>query len=302
MELILVSRMNIIICWVLIALLLLQPGIAHEGADVGIKLFMNALFPYLLPYLILTQWLLRLTNQGGSNSSKTALYLKAYGISALGGFPTGAATIAFMTKEQQLTLRESKFLLAICHAPSPLFMIGFVGYELLENASIGWQMLLLIHSINLVTLGIFILFSKRPTETTSIKKELKRDSFPLIESMKGSIPTVLLVGTTVIFFTTISHVIAKTLLHFFHDLPTVLAVSLYAVLEMTSSLHIATQSFASSAYLPLWLITILAVQGLSIHLQVAVLAKDADIPLVPYFLLRLIMIPILPLLYWVIFL
>ncbi|MBK3495447.1 hypothetical protein JFL43_11410 [Viridibacillus sp. YIM B01967] len=268
----------------------------------GIKLFMNALFPYLLPYLILTQWLLRLTNQGSSTSSRTAIYLKAYGISALGGFPTGAATIAFMTKEKQLTLRESKYLLAICHAPSPLFMIGFVGYELLENTTIGWQMLLLIHSVNLVILGLFIVFLKQPSDAVLIKNDTKSSSFPLIDSMKGSIPTVLLVGTTVIFFTTISHVMAKTLLHFLHELPPILTVSLYAVLEMTSSLHIATQAFASSPYLPLWLMIILAVQGLSIHLQVAVLAKDADIPLVPYFFVRLLTIPTLSLLYWIIFL
>ena len=52
---------QIAICIVLILLLLLFPQTAHNGTDLGLNLFMEALFPYLLPYLILTQWLLRLT-------------------------------------------------------------------------------------------------------------------------------------------------------------------------------------------------------------------------------------------------
>ena len=55
------ATIQIVLCVILILLLLLFPQTAHSGTDLGLNLFMEALFPYLLPYLVLTQWLLRLT-------------------------------------------------------------------------------------------------------------------------------------------------------------------------------------------------------------------------------------------------
>ena len=51
---------NIFIIWGLIVLFIVQPGVAHDGAEAGAGLFVHALLPYLLPYIILTQWLLKM--------------------------------------------------------------------------------------------------------------------------------------------------------------------------------------------------------------------------------------------------
>ena len=51
---------SIAVIWGLIILFILQPGIAHDGAEAGAQLFVHALLPYLLPYIILTQWLLKI--------------------------------------------------------------------------------------------------------------------------------------------------------------------------------------------------------------------------------------------------
>jgi hypothetical protein len=70
----LIPLLYLLICITLICLLLLFPGIAHEGTDLGVELFMEALFPYLLPYLILTQWFIRLTPNTSDSSSRFKLY------------------------------------------------------------------------------------------------------------------------------------------------------------------------------------------------------------------------------------
>ncbi|CAM5218549.1 Sporulation integral membrane protein YlbJ OS=Lysinibacillus sphaericus OX=1421 GN=ylbJ PE=4 SV=1 [Lysinibacillus sphaericus] len=85
---------------------------------------MEALFPYLLPYLILTQWLLRLTAPMRAKTKRISLYVQAYLISALGGYPT-AIPIVYLKNSGQLHLKEANFLLAVCHAPSPLFYLRF---------------------------------------------------------------------------------------------------------------------------------------------------------------------------------
>ncbi|WP_146552246.1 hypothetical protein [Rummeliibacillus sp. SL167] len=295
---------NILLCWLFILLLLLQPGLAHEGADTGIKIFIDHLFPYLLPYLILTQWLLRLTNVSSiPQHTKWKFYLQVYFLSALGGFPTGAATINFLLKSQQITKREAPLLLAICHAPSPLFVVGFVGVEILKNPTSGWYMLSLIHFVNIVMLFIFMLkFRKTNTKPIVTHQSEVLSTSPLIESIKNSLPTVLLVAATVIFFTTISFVMTETILRFVHQLPDIVMLALYSVLEMTSGLAVSQNLFAHSKWLELIVITILTLQGLSIHLQVAVLAKEAKISMVPYAYTRIFQTFLIPLLYWLIFL
>ena len=136
--------LTIFLCISLILLLLLFPQVAHEGADLGVALFMEALFPYLLPYLILTSWLIRLTSQP-VNKTSFFLYLKTYCISAVGGFPTGAATIAHLTRQGELQKRQAAYLLGICHCPSPLFLFGFIGLDLFGSTTISWRYLLLLH-------------------------------------------------------------------------------------------------------------------------------------------------------------
>jgi hypothetical protein len=295
---------NIFLCWLFILLLLLQPGLAHEGADTGMELFIDHLFPYLLPYLILTQWLLRLTNISSiPQHSKWKFYLQIYFLSALGGFPTGAATISFLLKQQHITKKEAPLLLAICHAPSPLFVVGFVGVEILKNPTSGWYMLAIIHAVNIVMLIIFIhKFRKIKVKSVSNQKLSTESASPLIESIKNSLPTVLLVAATVIFFTTISYVLTETLLRFVQQLPEWIMLTLYTVLEMTSGLDNAQNLFAHSQWLELIVITILTMQGLSIHLQVAVLAKEANISMVPYIYTRVFQTFLVPFLYWLIFL
>ncbi|WP_146013878.1 hypothetical protein [Rummeliibacillus pycnus] len=293
---------NILLCWIFILLLLLQPGLAHAGADTGMELFIDHLFPYLLPYLILTQWLLRLTNVSSiPQQSKWKFYLQIYFLSALGGFPTGAATINFLFKQQQITKKEAPLLLAICHAPSPLFVVGFVGVEILKNPNSGWYMLALIHFVNIVMLTVFILKFRKINTYPMVSHQPDPVTSPLIESIKNSLPTVLLVAATVIFFTTISYVLTETLLRFVDQLPNGIMVSLYSILEMTSGLDASQNLFAHSKWLELIVITILSMQGLSIHLQVAVLAKEANITMKPYFITRVFQTLLVPLLYWLIF-
>jgi len=294
------------ICIGLIILLLLFPGVAHQGTDLGVNLFMDALFPYLLPYLILTQWFIRLTPNKQSTTSRLQLYLKTYGISALGGFPTGAATIAFLKKSKQISPKEANGLLSICHSPSPLFVIGFVGYDLLNDTMFSWRFLILYHLVSLVILFLFYNKSKHeplPMSLNTAEVKPKSIQNPFISSIKDSVPTVLVVGSTLIFFTTIYTVVMHTLSTFIPNIHNSLMLLTAASLEMTNGLKIASQLFSSeSTILYLLLAAFLTTQSLSIHMQVAVLAKTERISLRPYVALRVILAILIPALYYVFFL
>ena len=278
---------------------------AHEGTDLGVSLFMEALFPYLLPYLILTQWFIRLTPNQQNSTSRFKLYFKTYGISALGGFPTGAATIAFLKKSKQISAKEANGLLSICHSPSPLFVIGFVGYDLLNDTMFSWRFLILYHIVSLVILYLFYKSSnknKREINYTMNEPVLKPQN-PFTSSIKDSIPTVMVVGSTLVFFTTIYTVVMHSISSFIPNLHNSLILFTAASLEMTNGLQIASQLFSKdSIMLYLLLAAFLTSQSLSIHMQVAVLAKTEQISLRPYIALRAFLALLIPVLYYLLFL
>lgn len=282
----------IIVCFTLIILLLLFPGIAHEGADLGVSLFMEALFPYLLPYLILTSWLLRMTSK--YTTHPFLLYLKTYAISAIGGFPTGASAIAQLLKAKELSKREAAILLGICHCPSPLFVIGFVGLDLLEDVSFGWRYLIILHAFSLVFLIIAYFFIAQKREKVTYVPVEQRAAFA--NSMKDSIPTVLIVCATIVFFMTIYTVVLHSMNQFF-SLNQYAQIFFAALLEMTNGLQLM-QQLLHTKWLHLALVTGLTAQSLSIHMQTVVIAKSSSIALRPYFFIRLLYILIIPLLYF----
>lgn len=298
-----IPYLYLFVCLSLICLLLLFPGVAHEGTDLGVELFMEALFPYLLPYLILTQWFIRLTPERKQSSSKFQLFFKTYGISALGGFPTGAATIVYLKKSKQLSLKEANFLLAICHSPSPLFVLGFVGNDLLNETRFSWQFLILYHVVSVIILFIFYLYYRKnfyePNHLPTINTPNQQN--PFTSSIKDSIPTVLVVGATIIFFTTIYTVVMHSISSFIPNIHSNVMLVIAAMLEMTNGLQIAQQLFSDKLFLPVILATFLTSQSLSIHMQVAVIAKTEGLSLIPYTLMRIVFTLFIPFLYFVLF-
>lgn len=300
----LIPLLYLLICIVLICLLLLFPGIAHEGTDLGVELFMEALFPYLLPYLILTQWFIRLTPNKSNASSRFKLFFKTYGISALGGFPTGAATITYLKKSNQISLREANILLSICHSPSPLFVLGFVGNDLLNDTAFSWKFLILYHVVSIIILTGAYYYCRREKEGNFISTiPSSNQTNPFTSSIKDSIPTVLVVGSTIIFFTTIYTVVMHSVKNFFPEIHNTFMLLIAAMLEMTNALKIGQELFANQpTLLFVILATFLTSQSLSIHMQVAVIAKSEKLSLKPYIFMRLCYTLLIPTLFYLLFL
>lgn len=267
-------------------LLLAYPGIAHEGTNKGLQLFFTGLFPYLLPYVILTGWLLRLTARY-DHLSRLFVYIKIYVISSLGGFPTGAVTVSYFYKKGVLHDKEGAYLLAFCHFPSPLFCIGFVGMDLLQNTAVMWRYLAVYHAVSLIfVIFTFFIFHQKKVSMEQVVQE----RFALLTSIKESVPTVAVVAATIVFFTTIHSIIAFIVQA---ATPSLLAA---IALEMTTALSIA--STIDTPLRATVIAFILTTQSLSIHTQVAIIAQQANLSLKPYIFQRLLLIFIVPIAFY----
>ena len=290
---------NIVMIWALIILFILQPGVAHDGAEAGARLFMHALLPYLLPYIILTQWLLKIPTP----LKKTApwkRFIKAYILGSFGGFPVGAVTVSEMAKNGELSHKQGGLLLAACHAPGPMFVIGFVGTELFGSSSMGWKLLLAIHIANILFFFITLMFLRTGSdlkESLSSIKE-KKHGMPLLDAINESSKIIILVATTVIFFSSLGIVLSTIIASTFSVDTGIAQTITLAIFEMTTGVQSATDHFSTIAIFPILIAAIISMNGLSIHIQVAVIAKSAKISMRPYVLGRLWSILLVPIFFY----
>lgn len=280
--------------WALIILLFLQPGTAHKGAVEGMRIFTTALLPYLLPYLVITQMFIRTQNTFLKTQNKFKLYANVYLLSAIGGFPSGAAIISSLKEMGTLNNRNASWLLAICHAPSPMFVIGFVGIDIFHTQIAGFKLLIIIHLINLTFLLVFILLS--PAIQMNIETT-KLSSSPFQESIKETSQILLLIGTTVIFFTTVSIIVFESIKEVLPTISPLLLVFVASFFEMTGGISLAGDILLGNNLLPVIVALIIAFSGISIHMQIIVLAQKAGISIRYYILFRLLNMIIIPLIF-----
>ncbi|WP_144509378.1 hypothetical protein [Bacillus sp. FJAT-22090] len=280
--------------WALIILLFLQPGTAHKGAVEGMQIFTTALLPYLLPYLVITQMFIRSQNNFLHTSNKFKLYLNVYILSAIGGFPSGAAVISSLKEMGTLNERNASWLLGICHAPSPMFVIGFVGIEIFHAEFAGLKLLIIIHLVNLLFLLVFIIFSN-PIQRNEYQKT--KAVSPFQESIKETSQILLLIGTTVIFFTTVSIIVFESVKEVLPSISPLLLVFVASFFEMTGGISLAGDILSGEAILPFIVAVVVAFSGISIHMQIIVLAQKAGIPIRRYIFFRILHVLIIPLFY-----
>lgn len=281
--------------WALIILLFLQPGVAHKGALEGMRIFTTALLPYLLPYLVITQLFIRSKNSFLNTTNKYKMYLNIYLLSAIGGFPSGAAVITSLKDIGTLNKNNASWLLAICHAPSPMFVIGFVGIEIFHAEIAGIKLLIIIHAVNLVFLLVFIVLSPPIHQSTHIQKPSES---PFQESIKETYQILLLIGTTVIFFTTVSFIVFESVKEILPNISPTLLVFVASLFEMTGGISLAGEMLSGSTLLPLVVAFIIAFSGISIHMQIIVLAQKANISIRKYILFRFLHMLIIPVLFF----
>lgn len=261
----------------LITVFILFPGLAHSGARNGTFLFFESLFPYLFPYLIASTWLLAASKH--IHLPNWIELAKIYILGSVGGFPTGAIIITELYSKNQLPKKSAEILLALCHSPNPLFVIGFVGVELLNRPAFGYIYFVTLHALTILALILFKRHIHFHKTTTTINE--RPHFFNIVHQ---SIQTTFIVGGVIIFFSTILTILLA-ILHNNVSLPLLLLVS--SALEMTNGLVFLQE--ASPAFLYTLCAIALTAQSASIHLQVFLFAKKEDLSVKRYVIMRVAM-------------
>lgn len=130
-------KLYAVVIGALVLVFFLYPKVVSESAGEGLLLWFQAVFPALLPFLILSSVILGLGLNDSVSRVVAPVLTRLFGISRAGcypvvigmlsGYPLGAAAVAEMVKKEKLSLQEAQYILHFCNNASPMFLIQYIG-------------------------------------------------------------------------------------------------------------------------------------------------------------------------------
>jgi len=282
-----------LICSLIILQIILTPNVCIKYTISGAKLFFNAVFPSLFPFLVVINIII--------SYNGIHIYSKLLGniicrplklpkecnfallVSVLCGYPLGARYTCDLYEKNIIDLNTCERLLNIASNASPLFIIGSVGTSMMFSSKIGY-ILLLSNILSCMFMGFII-----PSKNSSLKMNYRSSNVVnvspsntnigkiLKSSIEDAMKNSLNIGGFIVVFSVITGMIKDNVI--FHIVLNKLALIigssgnfiegiLLGMLEMTNGCYLISSS-NSNLYVKLPVLSFLiAFSGLSIISQV----------------------------------
>ncbi|MBU3153837.1 sporulation integral membrane protein YlbJ [Clostridium estertheticum] len=282
-----------LICSLIIVQIILAPNICIQYTISGTKLFFNAIFPSLFPFLVVINIIIgydgiHIYSKLLGNLICRPLKLPkecnfALLVSVLCGYPLGARYTCDLYEKNIIDLNSCERLLNIASNASPLFILGSVGTSMMFSPKIGY-ILLLSNILSCIFMGLII-----PSKNYAFRIKYRSSNFSKAESnnlnigiiLKNSIEdamkNALNIGGFIVIFTVITGIIKDNVLFniVINKLSLIIGASgnfiegiLLGMLEMTNGCYLISSSH-SNLYVKLPVLSFLiAFSGLSIISQV----------------------------------
>ena len=233
-----------IICSMLI-LYFLCPSICYSGAKKGISLWLNTVFPSLLPFLILSNFILLANLCPYVCQFLYPIFHPLFGVSKAGcfplligmisGFPVGAKNCADLVKSGQITPLEGQYLLSFVNNASPMFITIYLATNCLHRPDLQYPLYAIILLSAFLCSILYRFFLKKfAFSGTSCLQPQKQYSFSaaLDGAILNGFQTITKIGGYVVLFSIVSQ--------FLLQLPKQLHITSYFLLaatEMTTGIH-----------------------------------------------------------------
>ena len=245
---------------ILLILMLLHPEITVKGASNGLLLWYSSVVPALFPFMVLSSLIVASGSLSILMAPVRLVLGPLLGLSAEGcytllsglvcGFPMGAKTCADFLSRGQISLREGKFLMAVCNHASPMFLLGYV-YPLFHGNLPLWKLLAAVYGpALLLALPARLLYrngaptGKKPKmQGIAEPQEIPEPNFPspaksnpgnlsADEAILASVEVLCRIGGLLILFS-----IAVEFLRGARQLPAGLRLFLMGAMEMTTGIR-----------------------------------------------------------------
>lgn len=142
-------------------LILIFPSSSYLGAKKGLLLWFNTILPTLLPFIIISNLIIRLQITKALSKFLYPLCHFLFGVSKdgcypilmgfLSGIPVGAKSIADLVGNGTLRHEEGQFLLGFCNNASPMFIMSYIAISQLKQANLRIVLLLILYISGVLT-------------------------------------------------------------------------------------------------------------------------------------------------------
>ena len=134
--------------------MLIFPQGVFQGASSGILLWFNTVLPTLLPFIILSNLLLRTPAIDWIANFTAPFMCRFFHVSSYGafailtgflcGYPMGSKVTADLLKHNYISKNEGQYLLSFCNNTSPMFIISYIVWQNLQNSALTLPVLFIL--------------------------------------------------------------------------------------------------------------------------------------------------------------
>lgn len=135
-------------------LMIVFPRAAYQGASSGLLLWFHNILPNLLPFIIVSNLMIRLKLTRQVSRVFFPFFKRIFGVSLegcypivlgfLSGIPMGAKSSADLVNEDKISREEGQFIFTLCNNASPMFVIGYIAITQLKLPQIKYALFLLL--------------------------------------------------------------------------------------------------------------------------------------------------------------
>lgn len=248
-------KLSIIGILLLLLFLLRYPQESLAASREGMKLWLNTLLPTLLPFLILTGFLVHTDGIERILSPLSKIWKALLGLSPAGayvfllgmlcGYPMGAKLASELFSYGKISRREAEYLLTFTNQASPAFLTTYLAHICLEGKTSPREIILVMAASNFLCMLFFRFVVFRNSTLTKARENLSKKETSTISS-PGSIidvsimngfETITRLGGYILLFSLISACIR----HYWKWSPTVCGLIL-GTLEITTGLQQISRS------------------------------------------------------------
>ncbi|MBQ9853729.1 MAG: hypothetical protein IJO57_01705 [Bacilli bacterium] len=282
---------TIIITLFLLYLIIINKSLVLLSVNNSLNLWIKNLVPTLFPFFIISDILINyniinyipkfIKNKCISLFNITENMLTIFLLSIVSGFPSNARNAKTMYENKQITKEEANHILIFSHFANPAFILTTVSI-LLNNKKIGLIILLSQYLSNII-LGILFRNSFKKNNI-NIKKEYKEKKFSniLINSIKKSINSILLICGIITMF-----LLVVTLLINILNLNNYNETIIKGIFEITLGIESLNLLNIPLIYKAVLTSIFISFGGISVHMQVKAELIDTDIDYHYFFIGRI---------------
>ncbi|NLJ97268.1 MAG: transporter [Clostridiales bacterium] len=161
-------------------LMFLFPYASYKGASSGLMLWFLNILPTLLPFIIISNLIIRLNIASKISRLIYPIIGKLFRVSQngcypilvgfLSGLPMGAKVVADLKTENGITEKEAEFLLSMCNNASPIFIMTYIATNQLKMPSVRLPLFIIIYSSSIISANIYRTYERNRDKRLNISK------------------------------------------------------------------------------------------------------------------------------------